>query len=90
MVDEDVVVAGGADYAVDRFVELLVAHLGGMCLSRLLASHRHCAGSIRSILSPTLISGRNSVNGGPWLGPNFSRAGCGQIGSCGGSFASLG
>lgn len=39
-VDEDVIVAGGADHAVNRLVELLVPLLCGMFLACLFATHR--------------------------------------------------
>src|SRR5579863_3744174 len=41
LVDQDVVVAGGADHAVNRLAELLVARLGRVFLARLLPADRH-------------------------------------------------
>lgn len=43
MVDQDVIVASGADYAVHGFVELIVAQCGGMFVACLLAAHGHGA-----------------------------------------------
>lgn len=41
LVDEDVIVAGSANHAVNRLVELLVSRLGRMFLTRLLPADRH-------------------------------------------------
>ena len=43
VVDQDVVVARCANYAVHGFVELIVSQLGGMFVARLLAADGHCA-----------------------------------------------
>jgi hypothetical protein len=43
VIDQNVVVARSANYAVHGFVELIVSQLGGMFGSRLLAAHGHGA-----------------------------------------------
>lgn len=43
MVDQDVIVASGANYAVHGFVELIVPQFGGMFVAGLFAAHGHCA-----------------------------------------------
>jgi hypothetical protein len=50
LIDQDVIVTGGADHAVNRFAELLVPCVGGMFLARLLATDRH---SLRSLTAST-------------------------------------
>ena len=50
VVDQDVIVTSGADYAVHGLVELIVTQLGGMFVARLLAAHGHrAAPSLHSI-----------------------------------------
>jgi hypothetical protein len=42
---ENVIVAGGADYAVDRFAELIVGRTCGVFAARLFTADRHDVGS---------------------------------------------
>jgi hypothetical protein len=52
VVDEDVIVAGGADYAVDGFVELIVARVGcGVIFASLLTADGHLNRSVSATAS---------------------------------------
>ena len=48
-VGEDVIVACGADYAVNRFAELIVSCVGGVFVASLFAADGHdvCSGALR-------------------------------------------